>query len=101
MTASLVLPQQGVIWEEGKEEKVDTVIFATGYRPNVVYLKPLDGALNTLGSPLQRKGVSQKINGLYFVGLSWQRSFSSATIRGVGSDAKYVVKQIKRLKDLT
>ncbi|UKJ83957.1 NAD(P)/FAD-dependent oxidoreductase (plasmid) [Priestia megaterium] len=89
--------EQGVTWEDGKEEKVDTVIFATGYRPNVVYLKPLNGALNTLGSPLQRKGVSQTIKGLYYVGLSWQRSFSSATIRGVGSDAKYVVKQIKRL----
>lgn len=89
--------EEGVIWEDGKEEKVDTVIFATGYRPNVIYLKSLDGALNAAGSPLQRKGVSQTINGLYYVGLSWQRSFSSATIRGVGPDAKYVVKQMKIL----
>jgi hypothetical protein len=35
--------------------------------------------------------------GLYYVGLSWQRSFSSATIRGVGADAKYVVKHLNRL----
>lgn len=93
--------EQGVIWEDGEEEKVDTVIFATGYRPNVIYLKSLDGALNASGSPLQRKGVSQTINGLYYVGLSWQRSFSSATIRGVGPDAKYVVNQIKRLVKLS
>jgi putative flavoprotein involved in K+ transport len=92
--------EEGVIWEDGKEEKIDTVIFATGYRPNVAFLQSLNGALDDLGSPLQRKGVSQTVNGLYYVGLSWQRSFSSATIRGVGPDAKYVVKQIKRLKSV-
>ncbi|MBT2255946.1 flavin-containing monooxygenase [Priestia megaterium] len=90
--------EDGVIWEDGKEEKIDTVIFATGYRPNVVFLQSLNGALDALGSPLQRKGISQTINGLYYVGLSEQRSFSSATLRGVGPDAKYVVKKIKSLK---
>ncbi|WP_349346816.1 flavin-containing monooxygenase [Priestia megaterium] len=92
--------EEGVIWEDRKEEKIDTVIFATGYRPNIAFLQSINEALDDLGSPLQRKGVSQTVNGLYYVGLSWQRSFSSATIRGVGPDAKYVVKQIKRLKSV-
>ncbi|HWO75562.1 MAG TPA: NAD(P)/FAD-dependent oxidoreductase [Bacillus sp. (in: firmicutes)] len=92
--------KEGVIWGDGIQEKVNTVIFATGYRPNVMYLKSLAGALDSLGNPLHDKGLSKTINGLYYVGLSGQRSLSSATIRGVGSDAKYVVKRVKRfIKD--
>ena len=87
----------GVLWPDQKEEKVDTVIFATGYRPNVNYLKPLCTALDDSGYPLQTKGISKSNKGLYYVGLSGQRSFSSATIRGVGTDAKYVVNHISRL----
>jgi putative flavoprotein involved in K+ transport len=32
--------------------------------------------------------------GLGFVGLEWQRSFASATLRGVGRDAHYVVRRL-------
>lgn len=35
----------GVVWGDGQAEQVDVVIFATGYRPNLSYLAPLD-ALN-------------------------------------------------------
>lgn len=31
---------------------------------------------------------------MYYVGLEGQRSFSSATLRGVGSDAKFVVRKL-------
>lgn len=89
--------EEGVIWSDKQEEKVDIVIFATGYRPNVNYLKLMCTALNDSGHPLQTKGISKSIKGLYYVGLSGQRSLSSATIRGVGADAKYVVKHINRL----
>jgi putative flavoprotein involved in K+ transport len=89
--------EEGVIWPDQKEEKVDIVIFATGFRPNVNYLKPMYTALDDSGHPLQTKGISKSIKGLCYVGLSGQRSFSSATIRGVGADAKYVVKHINRL----
>ena len=34
----------GVIWADGTREHVDTVVFATGYRPCLDYLRPL-GAL--------------------------------------------------------
>lgn len=88
--------EDGVIWENGQAEKVDSVIFATGFKPNVPYLKSLTGVVDSLGNPMQKKGISQTIPGLYYVGLSGQRNFASATLRGVGSDAKYVVKHIKR-----
>ncbi|WP_044640119.1 flavin-containing monooxygenase [Risungbinella massiliensis] len=88
--------ENGVLWESGKEEKIDTIIFATGYRPNVSHLKSLNTAIDSMGNPIQNNGVSSTVRGLYYVGLEWQRSFSSATLRGVGTDAKYIVKHIRQ-----
>ena len=89
--------EEGVVWGDGREEKVDSIIYATGFRPNVNYLSSLKNAIDPFGNPLQNKGVSTTIDGLYYIGLSGQRSFSSATIRGVGLDAKYIVKKITKL----
>jgi len=85
----------GVVWDDGSAEDVDTVIFATGYRPNLAYLAPL-GALDTEGQARQHYGVSLTMPGLYFVGLSNQRTFASATLRGVGPDAAVVVRHLSR-----
>lgn len=89
----------GVIWPDGTKEPVDTVIFATGYRSNLTYLRDI-GALDSERKPLQVAGVSTSVPGLYYVGLEGQRSFASATLRGVGSDAQFVVRKLLRhLKD--
>jgi putative flavoprotein involved in K+ transport len=45
----------GVVWSDGSPEAVDTVIFATGYRPHLPYLTGL-GALDKTGHVLQRLG---------------------------------------------
>lgn len=92
--------EEGVVWGDGREEKVDSIIYATGFRPNVNYLSSLINAIDHFEYPIHIKGVSTTINGLYYIGLSGQRSFSSATIRGVAADAKYVVKKIKKLIEL-
>lgn len=83
----------GVVWEDGQIEDVDAVIFSTGYRDHVPYLKDL-GALDAQDTPLHRAGVSKNVEGLYYLGLTGQRSFASATIRGTGGDAKVIVKKI-------
>ncbi|MBT2756805.1 NAD(P)-binding domain-containing protein [Mesobacillus foraminis] len=85
--------KDGVIWPDGKKEPVDTVIFATGYRPSLAYLRDI-GALDSERKPLQVAGVSTSVPGLYYVGLEGQRSFASATLRGVGSDARFVVRKL-------
>jgi putative flavoprotein involved in K+ transport len=85
----------GVAWPDGTEEAVDAVIFATGFRPRLGYLAGL-GALDGQGNVLQRGGVSTAVPGLYFVGLSGQRTFASATLRGVGADAERVVRHLRR-----
>ena len=87
--------ESGVVWGDGREEPVDAVLLATGYGPNLGYLEPL-GALRADGHPDQRAGVSRTVPGLYFVGLPFQTSFASATLRGVGSDAELVVARARR-----
>lgn len=80
----------GVIWADGSREHVDAVIFATGYRPSLDYLRPL-GAVNEAGLPLHDGGTSTTHPGLVYVGLEFQRSFSSNTLRGVHRDAEHVM----------
>ena len=79
-----------VIWPDGTREKADTVMFATGYRPHLGYLSPL-GALDAGGMPLHDGGISATHPGLVYVGLEFQRSFSSNTLRGVYRDAEHVI----------
>lgn len=78
-------------WLTGVKESLDTVIFATGYKPHYPYLNGI-GALDT-DRPFHRAGISN-LPGLYYVGLEGQRSFPSTTLRGGGSDAKFVVKRL-------
>ncbi|WP_245658951.1 flavin-containing monooxygenase [Microtetraspora malaysiensis] len=78
-----------VIWADGTREKADTVLFATGYRPNLPYLQPL-GALDGAGVPKHVGGISTTHAGLVYVGLEFQRSFASNTLRGVARDAEHV-----------
>jgi putative flavoprotein involved in K+ transport len=80
----------GVVWADGTREQVDTVLFATGYRPCLGYLRPL-GALGNDGMPLQSGGISVTHPGLVYLGLEDQRSFSSNTLRGVHRDAEYLI----------
>ena len=86
--------QSGVVWADGNREDVDTVIFATGYCPKLHYLE----SLNASGRPAEngsRLGISAHVPGLYYMGFSGQRSFESATLRGVGSDSAYMLKHLK------
>jgi putative flavoprotein involved in K+ transport len=87
--------EDGVVWSDGRQEGVDSVIFATGYRPNLGYLTAL-GALDETGDALQQQGLSTSVPGLGYVGLPRQRSVASTTLRGVGADAKIVVDHLRK-----
>ncbi|HVW41951.1 MAG TPA: NAD(P)/FAD-dependent oxidoreductase [Amycolatopsis sp.] len=86
--------EDAVTWSDGVREPVDTIILATGYRPDISYLP--DGAVDEDGLPAQHKGLSTTHPGLGFVGLEWQRGLLSASLRGVGRDARYVVRRLTR-----
>ncbi|SBU92194.1 putative flavoprotein involved in K+ transport [Streptomyces sp. Ncost-T6T-1] len=83
----------GVLWADGTKEDVDAVVFATGYRPVFGYLTGA-GALDAAGSPVHRGGLSTTVKGLGFVGMEFQRSFSSKTLRGVGRDAAWLLDRL-------
>lgn len=84
---------EDVIWSDGSREKIDQVIFATGFRAALGLLRGI-GALAPDGHPFHARGVSTTLPGLGFVGLSGQSGFASATLRGAGPDARRVVDQL-------
>ncbi|WP_440106720.1 flavin-containing monooxygenase [Streptosporangium sp. H16] len=83
-----------VVWADGSREHVDVVLLATGYRPHLHYLDGL-GALDDSGYPRHTQGLSTTHPGLGFLGLEWQRTPSSNTLRGVGRDARHLARKLK------
>ncbi|MEV6867819.1 NAD(P)/FAD-dependent oxidoreductase [Streptosporangium subroseum] len=83
-----------IVWADGSREHVDAVVLATGYRPSLDYLDEL-GALDDSGYPRHVRGRSTTHAGLGFLGLEWQRTPTSNTLRGVGRDARYLARKLK------
>ncbi|WP_440073858.1 flavin-containing monooxygenase [Streptosporangium sp. OZ121] len=83
-----------VVWADGSREPVDVILLATGYRPNLDYLDGL-GALDETGRPRHVHGLSTVHPGLGFLGLEWQRTPASNTLRGVGRDARHLTRRLK------
>ncbi|MFE4689382.1 flavin-containing monooxygenase [Streptomyces sp. NPDC056749] len=86
---------EGVVWADGTKEAADVVLLATGYRLTFPYLHD-SGALGADGAPLHRGGIATAVPGFGFVGMEFQRSFSSKTLRGVGRDAGYVLSRLRK-----
>lgn len=85
----------GVIWADGQQETVDSLVFATGFLPNTPFLDGLP-VQDQQGRLLQQNGLAQTVPGLFFVGLPRQRNFASATLRGVGPDAQHILPHLIR-----
>ncbi|GAC1386501.1 MAG: NAD(P)/FAD-dependent oxidoreductase [Candidatus Saccharimonadales bacterium] len=81
------------IFENGTSISVKYIVWATGFKPNYLWID-IKGATNKNGQPIHRGGVSQ-IDGLYWLGLPWQRKLNSSIINGVTQDAKYIFLKIK------
>lgn len=85
----------GVVWADGEHEAVDTLLFATGFQPNLGFLAELP-IRDAEGQVLQRNGRASAVPGLFFVGLPGQRNLASATLRGVGADAAHLLPALLR-----
>ncbi len=71
---------------------MSNVIWCTGFEPDFDWIDlPLE---MHNGLPVQYRGVVESCPGLYFMGLLFQYSLSSALIGGVGRDAEYIVRHI-------
>ncbi|MGM7634286.1 flavin-containing monooxygenase [Bacillus sp. Hm123] len=86
--------QNQFMFADGSEVKVENVIWSTGFRSDYQWIG-IVGVLDAKGTPLHERGVTA-IDGLYFLGLPWQFSRSSALLHGVGADAQYIDQHIIR-----
>ena len=76
----------------GRVMEVAAVVWATGFRQSFDWIDlPVLGAD---GWPREERGVVADVPGLFFCGLSFQSSFRSMLIGGVGHDAEYVAVRI-------
>jgi putative flavoprotein involved in K+ transport len=73
------------------DRDVATVLWATGYRRDHRWLHA--PVFDRDGEPIHRRGVTTA-PGLFFLGLSWQYRRKSASIDGVGDDARYLAEVI-------
>ena len=87
--------EDGVVWSDGMSERIDVVILATGYRPDIPFLSGLR-VQDRKGRIDHRDGAANQVPGLFFVGQPGLRKFASATLRGVKEDADAVVRLIER-----
>lgn len=78
--------------EDGRVLKTSNVIWCTGCTPGFNWI---DLALPTRhGFPIHNRGVVESVPGLYFMGLLFLYSLSSALLGGVGRDAEHIVEHI-------
>ncbi|SJZ96403.1 Pyridine nucleotide-disulphide oxidoreductase [Chitinophaga eiseniae] len=85
--------EDGIAWENGQKEAVDTVIFCTGFRPALEHLRPLgimqpNGKINTRGT------MATDMPGLWLVGYGQWTGFASATLIGVGRTARKTAEEL-------
>ena len=87
----------GVVWPDGREEHVDAVIFATGFRPALEHLAPL-GIVDAEGRIEIESGGSgtraARVPGLWLIGYGEWTGFASATLIAVGRTARAAVDEI-------
>ena len=87
------LTKDSIVWRDGREEKIDAIIFCTGFKPSIKHLEPLnvmngDSKADTTGTK------SNLVAGLWFVGYGNWTGFASATLIGVGRSAKATAEEV-------
>jgi putative flavoprotein involved in K+ transport len=82
----------GLIWADGHEEKIDVVIFCTGFKASLDHLAALP--INSDGRIDTTETKAKDINGLWLVGYGNWTGFASATLIGVGRSAKRTSEEI-------
>lgn len=85
----------GVIWGDGTETAVDTVIWCTGFRPALAHLQSL--GVVTLDAKVEVDGTrSVHVPRLWLVGYGEWTGLASATLIGVGRTARTTAEEIQR-----
>lgn len=78
--------------DDGRVIEAVNVVWATGFRPDHSWIHfPVAGPD---GWPMQRRGRSTVVPGLYFIGLPFMYAGGSALLGGVGRDAAYLAEHL-------
>lgn len=89
------LNSDSVVWADGREEKIDAIIWCTGFRPSLSHLLPLS-LMDSESGAIQTSGPhSLKYPGLWFMGYGDWAGFAAATLIGVQRWAKLTASEIK------
>ena len=84
------------VLENGRILEVSSVVWCTGYAPDYSWI---DLSLPTHnGVPIHDRGIVESCPGLYFIGLLFLFSLSSALVGGVGRDARHIVDRIAAIR---
>jgi len=81
------------VTKNGVSLPVSSIIWATGYSPNYLWIN-IPGCLDEQGYPATKRGLSSAVEGLYFVGSTFQYGLTSTWMGGVGRDEEYVCRAI-------
>jgi thioredoxin reductase len=83
-----------LIWDDGHEEKVNAVIFCTGFKPSLNHLIPLN-IVTADGKVATEETKATAIEGIWMIGYGNWTGFASATLIGVGRSAKKTADEIQ------
>lgn len=81
------------IFDDGSEQHVDAIVWATGYRPDYSWID-IPGIKDARGGVIHRRGVTDAA-GLLFIGLTWQHTRGSALIGFVKDDVDFIAARIQ------
>src|SRR5690606_27563270 len=81
-----------ISFEGGETASYEIILFATGFKPDFgfIHIPNFENSLDQLRS---QQGISQ-VEGLYFLGIPYQRTRSSQLIYGSQKDASFIVDYI-------
>ncbi|MDO8408682.1 MAG: ArsO family NAD(P)H-dependent flavin-containing monooxygenase [Phenylobacterium sp.] len=85
--------EDGVVWDDGRETKVDAVIWCTGFRPALQHLTALD-VIEASGRIAVEGTRAVKEPRLWLVGYGEWTGFASATLIGVMRTARDTAREI-------
>jgi putative flavoprotein involved in K+ transport len=85
--------KESLVWLDGHEERIEVVIFCTGFKPALKHLAGLN-IINKDDKPETEGTKSKFVDGVWFVGYGNWTGFASATLIGVGRSARKTVEEI-------
>lgn len=87
--------KDAIIFSKQQSLEPKSIIWATGFKPNYSWINlPI---LNEQGFPRHKEGLTD-VEGLYFLGLSWQRRRGSALLGWVSEDAQWLATMLLKNK---